>query len=123
MTVYRALAPLSRNYFISICVGGQPRELTKCYMTYIKRKQEEAEAGDGRFCAPTPSEINVRTGWGMVDKKSCPTESFLNLEMPSRGIVYPWGETLWLLTPAWEHQASCGAKVFDIALQGEGELI
>ena len=39
-------------------------------MTYTKRKKEETEAGDGRFCATTPLfEMNLRTGWGVVTKK------------------------------------------------------
>ena len=38
-------------------------------MTYTKRKKEEAEAGDGRFCATTPFEIDLKTGWGWLEKK------------------------------------------------------
>ena len=85
LTVYRALELLGRDSFISIGLGLLPRELKKGYMTYTKRKQEEAEAGDGRFCATTlgPDSSMGRGPWSLVAPKTWLTV-YRALELLSR---------------------------------------
>ena len=71
-------------------------------MTYTKRKKEEAETGDGRFCAITPFRNYFKDWLGGGWKRACMTYSFLNLEKPSGAMVYPWCKTPWLLNRVWE---------------------